>query len=279
MKRGLSRSILTGFALAAQLCPGILLAQPSEPAVKPGSAFQDCANACPVMIVIPAGTFMMGSPDGELDWEATGRPRHEVVIANAFAVSKFEVTYAEWDACAAAGACPHAEDSWGRGQMPVTNVSWSDARRYLAWLSRSAGKEYRLLTEAEWEYVARAGSTSRYGWGDDPGKGNANCDGCGSRWDLKQTAPVGSFEPNAFGLYDLHGNVWEWVEDSWHASYDSAPIDGRAWVEGGDPNFRIIRGGSWRNEAELIRADVRVKRIIGVRFDTLGFRVARTLSP
>lgn len=249
------------------------------PAVKPGSAFQDCVNECPVMIVVPAGKFMMGSPDKELDWEATGRPQHEVVIAKPFAVSKFEVTYAEWDACAAAAACPHAEDSWGRGRMPVTNVSWSDAKRYLAWLSRSTGKEYRLLTEAEWEYVARAGSTSRYGWGDDLGKGNANCDVCGSRWDLQQTAPVGSFKPNAFGLYDLHGNVWEWVEDRWHDGYHGAPMDGTAWVESGDPNFRIIRGGSWRNEPELLRADARVKRIIGVRFDTLGFRVARTLSP
>ncbi|MGB0086272.1 MAG: formylglycine-generating enzyme family protein, partial [Rhodomicrobiaceae bacterium] len=234
---------------------------------------------CPVMIVVPAGKFMMGSPEKERDWEATGRPQHEVVIAEPFAVSKFEVTYAEWDVCAAAAACPHAEDNWGRGQMPVTNVSWSDAKRYLGWLSRLTGKEYRLLTEAEWEYVARAGSISRYAWGDDLGKGNANCDGCGSRWDLQQTAPVGSFKPNAFGLYDLHGNVWEWVEDSWHDSYDGAPTDGTAWVEGSDPNFRIIRGGSWRNEAEFLRADVRVKRIIAVRFDTLGFRVARTLSP
>jgi formylglycine-generating enzyme required for sulfatase activity len=273
------RSILVCVALLAQLCSGILLAQPSVPAEKPGSAFQDCVHECPMMIVVPAGKSMMGSPDKERDWEATGRPQHEVVIAKPFAVSKFEVTYAEWDVCAAAAACPHVEDSWGRGQMPVTNVSWSDTKRYLGWLSRLTGKEYRLLTEAEWEYVARAGSTSRYAWGDDHGKGNANCDDCGSRWDLQQTAPVGSFKPNAFGLYDLHGNVWEWVEDSWHDGYEGAPVDGTAWVGGGDPNFRIIRGGSWRNEPELLRADARVKRIIGVRFDTLGFRVARTLSP
>ena len=125
------RSILAWVPLVAQLCSGALLAQPFVPAAKPGSAFQECVNECPVMIVVPAGKFVMGSPEKERDWEATGRPQHEVVIAKPFAVSKFEVTYAEWDVCTAAAACPHAEDSWGRGQMPVTNVSWSDAKRYL----------------------------------------------------------------------------------------------------------------------------------------------------
>lgn len=163
MKRSLSwtkgggilqhRFILACVPLVAQLCFGPLLAQPSAPVVKPGSAFQECVNECPVMIVVPAGKFMMGSPDEEADWEAAGRPQHEVLIAKPFAVSKFEVTYAEWDVCAAAAACPHVEDSWGRGQMPVTNVSWSDAKRYLGWLSRSTGKEYRLLTEAEWDML------------------------------------------------------------------------------------------------------------------------------
>jgi formylglycine-generating enzyme required for sulfatase activity len=141
------------------------------------------------------------------------------------------------------------------------------------------GKEYRLLTEAEWEYAARAGAHTRYSWGDDPGMDNANCDGCGSRWDVRQTAPVGSFKPNALGLYDMHGNVWEWVEDSWHENYDGAPTDGSAWLRGGDPSFRVVRGGSWRNESELVRAAVRVKRHTNVRFDTLGFRVARTIRP
>ena len=141
------------------------------------------------------------------------------------------------------------------------------------------GKDYRLLSEAEWEYVARAGADTRYSWGDDLGKGNANCDGCGSPWDLRQTAPAGSFKPNAFGLYDVHGNVWEWVEDTWHENYDGAPADGSAWLQGGDPNYRMIRGGAWRNESYLVRAALRERRNINVRFDTLGFRVARTLNP
>jgi formylglycine-generating enzyme required for sulfatase activity len=189
------------------------------------------------------------------------------------------VTFEEWDACVAAAACPRVPDSWGRGQMPVINVSWRDAKQYVGWLSRLTGKEYRLLTEAEWEYAARAGAETRYSWGDGLGKGNANCDGCGSRWDLEQTAPVGSFKPNAFGLYDMHGNVWEWVEDSWHDNYDSAPTDGSAWLRRDDPNYPVVRGGSWRNDSETVRAAVRARRIFAVRFDTLGFRVARTIRP
>jgi formylglycine-generating enzyme required for sulfatase activity len=163
--------------------------------------------------------------------------------------------------------------------MPVTNVSWSDAKQCVGWLSRVLGKEYRLVTEAEWEYAARSGATARYSWGDDPGKGNANCDGCGSQWDRQQTAPVGSFKPNAFGLYDMHGNVWEWVEDSWHGNYDSAPTDGSAWLLGADPSYRVVRCGSWRNDTQLVRSAVRDRRNINVRFDTLGFLVARTLNP
>jgi len=161
--------------------------------------------------------------------------------------------------------------------MPVINVSWGDAKQYVGWLSQLTGKEYRLLTEAEWEYAARAGARTRFSWGDNLGKGNADCDRCGSPWDLKQTAPVGSFKPNAWGLHDMHGNVWEWVEDSWHETYDGAPTDGSAWLAGGDPSFRIVRGGSWRNDSERVRAAARVRRHVNVRFDTLGFRVARTL--
>jgi formylglycine-generating enzyme required for sulfatase activity len=161
----------------------------------------------------------------------------------------------------------------------VLNVSWDDAKQYVGWLSRLTGKEYRLLTEAEWEYAARAGANTHYSWADDARLGNANCDGCGSQWDLQQTAPAGSLKPNAYGLYDMHGNVWEWVEDSWHENYDGAPMDGSAWLRGGHASYRVVRGGSWRNESERVRAAVRDRRNISVRFDTLGFRVARTLKP
>jgi len=243
-----------------------------------GSEFKECAVACPSMVVIPAGKFSMGSSKEEVGRTEGEGPQHEVAIAKPFAVSKYEVTFGQWDACVAAAACPHARDAWGRGIMPVINVSWDDTKLYVAWLSRLTGKEYRLLTEAEWEYAARAGSNTRYSWGDEPGIGNANCNGCGSAWIL-QAAPVGSFRPNASSTYDMEGNVWEWVEDIWHDSYEGAPADGSAWLQGGDPTYRVIRGGSWHNETELLRATIRFKRHNKVQFDTLGFRVARTMRP
>jgi formylglycine-generating enzyme required for sulfatase activity len=249
-----------------------------EKEAKPGTDFKECDKGCPVMTLIPAGKFMMGSPENESDGRTSERPQHEVTIARPFAASKFKVIFEEWDACAAAAACPQAADGWGRGRMPVINVSWRDAKQYVGWLSKLTGKDYRLLTEAEWEYAARAGATTRYSWGDEPGVGNANCNGCGSQWDLRQTAPAGSFKPNAFGIYDMHGNVWEWVEDTWRENYDGAPLDGSAWLGGGDPSYRVVHGGSWRNESELLRAAARDKRNINVRFDTLGFRVARTIG-
>jgi len=266
----------------------VALTVEQEKAAEPGWEFKECANGCPVMVVVPAGTFTMGSPKSEaardpefVEADPTNRerPQHEVTLVRPFAVSKFEVTFEDWDACAAAGACPNAPDSWGRGRMPVINVSWRDAETYVGWLSRLTGKEYRLLTEAEWEYAARAGTDTRYSWGDDIGKGNAVCDGCGSPWDLKQTAPAGSFKPNAFGLYDMQGNVWEWVEDIWHENYDGAPTDGSAWLQGSDPDLRVIRGAAWRNESYLVRVGLRERRNLNVRFDTLGLRVARTLNP
>ena len=261
---------------------GLTVEQEKTQAAKPGSEFKECANGCPMMIVLPAGKFIMGSPENEPDRHASEGPPHEVTVAKPFAVSKFEVTFDDWDACVAAAACPRVPDSWGRGDMPVINVSWNDAKQYVAWLSKVTGKEYRLLTESEWEYAARAGATTPFSWGDDPAAGNANCGECGSQWDGRQTAPVGSFKPNALGLHDMHGNVWEWVEDSWHETYDGAPTDGSAWVsggQGGDPSYRVVRGGSWRNETQHVRAAVRFRRNINVRFDTLGFRVARTIMP
>ncbi len=146
-----------------------------------------------------------------------------------------------------------ARHGFGRGQQPVINVSWDDAQRYVAWLSRITGKQYRLLTEAEWEYAARADSTTAYHWGDDIGKGNANCNGCGSEWDGKQTSPVGSFKANAFGLYDMVGNISEWVQDCYHDNFNGAPADGSAWTNG-DCDFRVLRGGSWDKNPRFLRA-------------------------
>ena len=159
-------------------------------AATPGSEFSECASGCPVMIVVPAGRFAMGSPEKEADRYISEGPQHEVTIAEPLAVSKFEVTFEEWDACVAADACPNVPDGWGRGAMPVINVSWVDAKNYVAWLVKVTGKPYRLLSEAEWEYCARAGARTRYSWGDEPGDGNADCNGCGTQWDLKQTAPT-----------------------------------------------------------------------------------------
>lgn len=161
---------------------------------------------------------------------------------------------------------------------PVINVNWGDGQAYVAWLSRLTGKAYRLLTEVEFEYAARARTTTAYFWGDEIGKNNANCDGCGSQWDDKQTAPVGSFAPNTFGLYDIHGNVWQWLEDCYHENYDGSPADGSAWIVGGKCRFRGLRGGSWLSLPRWLRSAQRFAMTDG-RGSTLGFRVARALSP
>jgi formylglycine-generating enzyme required for sulfatase activity len=258
---------------AGQCCQAVV------PAGAKSAAFRDCPIGCPEMVVIPAGMFKMGSPQAEAGRDAGEGPLHDVAIAVPFAVSKFEVTVEEWNTCAAAAACPYVPEPWGNGRMPAVNVSWVDAKLYVAWLSQLTGKIYRLPSEAEWEYAARGDAATPYSWGAATGIGHANCDGCGSPWDRQQAAPVGSFLPNAFGLHDMHGNVWEWVEDGWHPSYDGAPMDGSQWAQGGDETFRIVRGGSWRNEPDLLRAAARARRNAHVRFDTLGFRVARTLGP
>jgi len=155
-------------------------------------------------------------------------------------------------------------------------VSWDDAQNYVAWLSRITGKTYRLLSEAQYEYAARAGRQTVYPWGDDLGRNNANCNGCGSQWDDKQTAPVGSFAANGFGLYDMVGNVWEWAEDCYHDSYNGAPADGTART-GGDCNTRVVRGGSWNYNPQHLRSAIRLGVSAGDRNVVLGFRVGRTL--
>jgi formylglycine-generating enzyme required for sulfatase activity len=263
-----------------------LLKPEAERMLKPGDTFRECAKDCPTMIIVPAGEFMMGSPTTEksrYDNEDDGGGRqHKVTIAMPFAVSKFAVTFADWDTCVSVGGCPkHGLDkdlSWERGRRPVVYVSWDDAQAYVAWFSIMTGKAYRLLTEAEWEFAARAGTTTAYFWGDHIGKGNANCNGCGSQWDNLQTAPVGSFKPNAFGLYDMAGNVWQWVADCYHEDYNGAPTDGSAWTSG-ECHYRVVRGGSWYNYPLNLRVASRAKSTSGLRLDDLGFRVARTLAP
>jgi formylglycine-generating enzyme required for sulfatase activity len=248
----------------------------AEQALKPGDTFMECAS-CPEMIVVPAGGFVMGSPANE-DMRDEERPQHMVTIRQPFAVGKFELTFDEWDACAAHGGC--TQQFSGSGLKPATQVSSDDAKQYVAWIAKLTGKPYRLLTEAEWEYAARAGTTTAYFWGDEIGKGNANCNGCGSKWDKKQTAPVGSFAANAFGLHDMHGNVWEWVADCWHDSYaGNAPTDGSEWTAGGNCDFRVTRGGSWDIVPAGVRSAARWNYPSGGRFHAVGFRVGRTLTP
>jgi formylglycine-generating enzyme required for sulfatase activity len=262
--------------MMAEVRPYVLAAD-AERALKPGDSFRECAKDCPEMVVVPAGEFIMGSPPSEEDHSKHEEPQHKVLFAKLFAIAKFDVTFAEWDACVSVGGCRRTPDAgWGRDTRPVTNVDWDEAQQYVAWLSRMTGNAYRLLTEAEWEYAARAGTTTAYHWGDEIGKNNANCKGCGSQWDSKQTSPVGSFRPNAFGLYDMHGNVWEWVEDCWHENYNGAPTDGSAWT-GDDCNSHVDRGGSWVSGQEALRAAHRDWLTTGYRAGSLGFRVGRAL--
>ena len=270
-----------------------------------GEVFHDC-DGCPEMVVVPAGEFMMGSPASEEGRYSDEGPRHRVRIGSPFAVSIHEVTFAEWDACASAGGCgrmlrseamslglessacaPNGNcggyrpwDEWGRGSLPVINVSWDDAQSYVTWLAGRTGASYRLLSEAEWEYVARAGTTTRYWWGDAVGRNRANCFDCGSRWDGEQTAPGGSFETNAFGLHDVSGNVSEWVEDCWSRNYLAAPSDGAAWTTGDDYDCdsRVLRGGSWLDDSMDVRSAARSREARDSRIYDVGFRVARTLD-
>ena len=246
---------------------------------KPGHRIRDCA-ACPDLVVVPAGSYRMGSPrDEEGRYEDEG-PRHEVTIPRPLAVGVYEVTFGEWEACRRDGGCSHRPDDrgWGRVNRPVITVSWEDARQYVRWLSRKTGERYRLLSESEWEYVARAGTTTRFNWGDEVGYSRANCAGCGSRWDSNQTSPLGSFSPNAFGLYDVHGNVWEWVEDCWHGTFRGAPSDGSAWTAQGDCNQRVMRGGSLMSPPRNTRSAIRGKNNSNLRHHQIGFRVVRELD-
>lgn len=256
-----------------------ILTSAAEAALKPGDpSFNECAD-CPDMVVLPAGSFMMGAPVSEPDRSDDEGPQREVTFARPFAVGKFEVTFEQWDACVAGGGCTSAgrlgDENWGRGDRPVIYATWSNAKEYVDWLSKLTGKPYRLLTESEWEYAARAGSQARWSFGDDESKLDehawflVNSDG--------KTQPVGGKQPNAFGLHDMHGNVWEWVEDC-EGDYSLVPTDGMAYT-----NFRgcsrVFRGGSLNDLPRNLRAAKRNWGRPDTRGNILGFRVARVLSP
>lgn len=277
-------SILFSLALSvafAQNGPPPDVGGPSTPA----AAFRDCAD-CPEMVVIPAGSFLMGGPADEPDRYTHEGPLHRVAVP-AFAAGRTPVTFAQWDACVAAGGCSHRarDEGWGRDDRPVINVNWDDAQEYARWLGGRTASPYRLLTEAEYEYAARAGSSSPYPWGDRASHEHANygtdtcCEGLAEGHDeWIHTAPVGRFAANAFGLHDMQGNVYEWVEDAWHDSYDGAPCDGSAWSGRGDMRRRVLRGGSWGNVPQELRSANRLWFSADGRVSEVGFRVARRLS-
>jgi formylglycine-generating enzyme required for sulfatase activity len=268
----------SGQSIPCQRFPNIL---PGICAFRDRLANGQLCPTCPEMIVVPAGSFTMGSPESEPGRHSDESPQHRVTIAKPFAVGRFAVIFDEWDACVADSGChgyKPGDQGFGRGRRPVADVSWDDAKAYVAWLSSKTGKSYRLLSEAEFEYAARGGSQTARPWGNDLGKGNANCDGCGSQWERKQTAPVGSFAPNAFGLYDMAGNVGEWVEDCYHDNYRGAPTDGSAWTSG-DCSERVNRGGHWLMDARGLRSAQRLSQPTDYRFSAYGFRVGRALTP
>lgn len=247
----------------------------------PGTVFRDCA-ACPAMVVIPPGRFTMGSTEedrrrlGVLPmFDVMESPLHDVTIRYSFAVGKFSVTFDEWDACVADGGCGgHVPDDagWGRGRRPVINVNFADANAYVDWLRRKSGQPYRLLSEAEWEYAARAGTTTAFFWGASPDPARANFGKSQGR-----TLEVGSYPPNAFGLYDINGNTAQWVADCHHDSYEGAPTDGSAWLTG-ECKLRNVRGSGWSLSPWTVRTAQRIGDPPAQRNDHLGFRVARDLT-
>lgn len=279
---------------AAGLSALFLTGIPATPAVAleergVGAVFQDCSD-CPSMIIVPAGSFVMGSPNAEAKRYKDESPQHKVTLAKSFAVGRFEVTFDQWAACLADGGCKGYEpkdQGWGRGKRPVININWNHVQSYIRWLRKKTGAPYRLLTESEWEYVARAGSRDAFWWGDTASHDYANygkescCGGLAKgadRWE--KSAPVGQFPPNEFGLYDTHGNVAEWVEDCGHKSYEASPVDGSSWLNegGGNCQYRILRGGSWGIEPKFLRSASRGGSFLRIKNRNYGFRVARDLD-
>jgi formylglycine-generating enzyme required for sulfatase activity len=248
-----------GGATAPASGPGV-----SAPMAQAAQVFKDCVE-CPEMVVIPAGRFLMGSPESEPGRFEDEGPQRLVDVPR-FAMGVYEVTQGQWQAVM--GSNPSRFGSCGMN-CPVENVSWNDAQEFVRRLSQRTGHSYRLPSEAEWEYAARAGTTTAYSWGDRFDGNRANN---GSR-----LVRVGNYPANALGLHDMHGNVWEWVQDVWHDSFAGAPSDGSAWMSGGDPSRRVLRGGSWVNSPQDLRSANRFWCAPVDRNCYTGFRIARTL--
>jgi formylglycine-generating enzyme required for sulfatase activity len=254
--------------------PSAALTQPQAPTragSRAGDSFRDCPD-CPELVVVPAGSFNMGSAS---EYE---NPIHRVTIGKSYAIGRREVTFDEWDRCVDAGGCRHrpSDRDWGRGERPVINVSWNDAKAFVNWMSQKTGKTYRLPTEAEWEYAARGGTDSTYWWGGDLGTRQANCAEC-KTGEASRTMPVGSFKANAFGLFDTAGNAAEWVEDCWNDNYRGAPVNGAAWTAG-QCAMRVLRGGAFDSQSRYLRSASRFRYDSDVRYSANGFRVVRELD-
>ncbi len=236
------------------------------------------------MVRIKPGTFLMGAPPGEKRRQATEGPVQTVTIAYPFEVGKFEVTFDQWEICVDDGGCRYRpkDEGWGRGVRPAIHISFNDAQIYLKWLNRKTGRNYRLLSEAEWEYVARAGQKTPFYTGERISSGQANFNGTATYNDSqvgvyrKRTLPVGRFPPNQFGVHDILGNVLEWTQDCWSDNHVGAPNDGSARRDG-DCKFRVMKGGSWVSHPYHLRAANRIKYTRDYRYEDYGFRIARTL--
>ena len=240
----------------------------------PGTIFKDCL-VCPEMSIIPSGTFMMGSTKGK----KRELPLTKVSISRSVAVSRYEITFDEWDACFSAGGCSTrpSDRSWGRGKRPVINILLKDIDEYLSWLTNKTGHTYRLPSESEWEYAARAGSQTEFSWGDHMKMGAANCRECGTEWSGIKSAPVGKFKPNAWGLYDVHGNVLEYVTDCWTTNHNKLPNDGSPILT---PNClsKVVKGGAWYYLPKVSRSASRARNDRRVSGYFIGFRAFRDLD-
>jgi formylglycine-generating enzyme required for sulfatase activity/class 3 adenylate cyclase len=255
---------------AASAAPAAKQAASQPQSASPGKSSTQPAPAIrePEMNMLRGGSSIMGSND-----DITEKPVHQVTI-QPFAISRYPISVREWNECAAAKACAFV--ATGRDDAPITNVSWSDAKQFVAWLAGATRKAYRLPSEAEWEYAARGGTLTRYWWGDQLQSGMANCKNCADVAAAEEPTKIGSFKPNPFGLFDMGGGVDQWVEDCWHKNYQGAPSDGSPWIEG-DCTSHVIRSGSWKNDARYVRPANRDNYDTNVRYPTHGFRVA--LSP